>query len=53
MCPVITEELQYIDFVAKGREMAELLKNTLGCQLVVALTHMRSPDDRVLASQVP
>lgn len=35
------------DVKEKGREMSSLLKN-LGCQLVIALTHMATSSDRIL-----
>lgn len=53
MCPIVTEKLDYIDYVEKGREMANFLKTQMDCKLVIALTHMRLPDDKVLASSVP
>jgi len=49
MCPVVTEELLYIDYVTEGRDLARMLKSELGCELVIALTHMRCPEDRNLA----
>ena len=54
MCPAVTEELQYIDNVDKARELAQILKSEPhNCDLVVALTHMRCPEDRILATSVP
>ena len=54
MMTSITEKLEYTDFVVKGREMTAMLKSKPhNCDLVVALTHMRCPDDRVLAEGVP
>ena len=50
----VTEEFEYIDFVEKGREMTRMLKAAPhNCDLVIALTHMRCPDDRKLAENVP
>lgn len=46
-------QLEYFDYVEKGREFAQTLRSEQhGCDLVIALTHMRAPDDRILASQV-
>lgn len=45
------QDVVYIDFVAKGRELCEqLLEN--GCDMIIALTHMRAPNDEILASHV-
>ena len=50
----VKEELQYTDFVEKGRVMTAMLKSAPhNCDLIVALTHMRCPDDRILAKSVP
>lgn len=46
------QDVVYIDFVAKGRELCnQLLAN--GCDMIIALTHMRAPNDEILASHVP
>ena len=51
MCPEVTEELQYSEFVEKGREYARMLRAAPhNVDLVIALTHMRIPKDRILAS---
>ena len=50
----VTETVEYVDFVETGREMAAMLKAAPhNCELVVALTHMRVPEDRTLAEKVP
>ncbi|XP_061189980.1 mannosylglucosyl-3-phosphoglycerate phosphatase-like [Saccostrea echinata] len=46
------EDVTYIDFVSKGKELCKDLKQK-GVDLIVALTHMRWPNDRHLAEQVP
>ena len=34
--------------------MARMLRSDpYGCDLIIALTHMRAPEDRILASKVP
>uniref|UniRef100_A0A061QQ45 5'-nucleotidase n=1 Tax=Tetraselmis sp. GSL018 TaxID=582737 RepID=A0A061QQ45_9CHLO len=45
-------EVLYIDFVDEGRRIAkDLIAN--GAQVVIALTHMRVPNDMRLAAEVP
>ncbi|EGR29458.1 ser thr protein phosphatase family protein, putative [Ichthyophthirius multifiliis] len=44
--------LQYEDFVSCGKKMAHMLKKEQQCDIVVAITHMRMPNDRILAAQV-
>jgi 5'-nucleotidase len=46
------QDVIYLDFVAKGEELCELLLSK-GCDMVIALTHMRAPNDIILASKVP
>lgn len=42
-----------MDFVESGRTMAKYMKSELGCDIVIALTHMRVPNDIKLAEEVP
>ncbi|PNW85315.1 hypothetical protein CHLRE_03g180600v5 [Chlamydomonas reinhardtii] len=49
---VNTAEMQYQDFVAVGRKLAAELKAD-GAELLIALTHMREPNDRKLAAEAP
>jgi len=42
------EQLTYVDFVQTAKEMSKLFKSQ-GCNYIIALTHMRLPNDRVLA----
>ena len=45
-------EVTYTDYVVKGNELAEeLLKE--GCDVIIALTHMRTPNDLNLAQHCP
>ena len=46
----MTEELEYRDFVLTAKEMSKILKEE-GCDYIIALTHMRLPNDRVLAEK--
>ncbi|XP_033113355.1 uncharacterized protein LOC117113950 [Anneissia japonica] len=45
------ENLTYIDFVTKGKELAKELKEQ-GAEFIIALTHMRMPNDIRLAEEV-
>lgn len=46
------EDIEYRDFVETGRQLArELIKE--GAELVIALTHMRQPNDEHLLQSVP
>jgi len=42
----------YTDYVECGRMLARNLKQAKGCNVVIALTHMRTPNDRRLAHEV-
>lgn len=42
----------YTDYVDCGRVLARHLKHVKGCNVVIALTHMRTPNDERLAHQV-
>lgn len=44
-------EVSYLDFVEEGRRIAQDLK-AQGADVVVALTHMRVPNDKRLAEEV-
>lgn len=44
----IPEQLIYVDFIATAKEMSKSLKDQ-GCDYIIALTHMRIPNDRILA----
>lgn len=46
------DDLTYLDFVSEGKKLAKMLKDKEKCDYVVALTHMRSPNDCRLASNV-
>lgn len=46
------KEVTYIDFVKAGNKLAEELRNE-GCEIVIALTHMRTPNDKNLAQNCP
>ena len=51
--PSIEEsDIRYVDFCETGRQLAAELAAD-GAELLVALTHMRTPNDLVLAAQVP
>jgi 5'-nucleotidase len=44
--------VDYLDFIAVARDLAAELRGRGGAQLVVALTHMREPNDIRLAAEV-
>ncbi|XP_054165032.1 trifunctional nucleotide phosphoesterase protein YfkN-like [Oppia nitens] len=46
------EDVTYIDFVTEGRKLAKLLKEKENVDFVIALTHMRFPNDCRLAENV-
>jgi len=45
------EDVTYVDFVTEGRRLARELKEQ-GAELLIALTHMRVPNDIKLAEEV-
>ncbi|XP_055839980.1 snake venom 5'-nucleotidase isoform X1 [Episyrphus balteatus] len=46
------KEVTFIDYVEAGNKLAEELRNE-GCEIVIALTHMRTPNDINLAKHCP
>lgn len=47
------EDVEYIDFVECSRDLVKELKENQGCEFIIALTHMRVPNDlRLLESDV-
>ncbi|XP_037284244.1 snake venom 5'-nucleotidase [Rhipicephalus microplus] len=46
------EDVEYKDFVTEGRRLARFLKQKKGVDYVIALTHMRTPNDCHLAANV-
>lgn len=46
------DELEYTDFAVVGEQLASQLKRDHGCDAVIAVTHMRLPNDR-LAARIP
>jgi 5'-nucleotidase len=47
------EDVIYIDFVQEARRLCKVLREEEEVDLVVALTHMRVPNDMVLGAEVP
>lgn len=47
------DDIIYEDFVECGTRLAHQLREDYSCDLVIALTHMRIPNDRRLAALVP
>lgn len=46
------EDVTYLDFVSEGKKLAKMLKEKEKVDYVIALTHMRCPNDCRLASNV-
>jgi 5'-nucleotidase len=46
------KDIIYLDFVEEGRRLAQEL-HASGVDLVIAMTHMRGPNDEILAAEVP
>ncbi|XP_022646777.1 uncharacterized protein LOC111270694 isoform X2 [Varroa jacobsoni] len=53
LATIDAEQVEFRDFVTEGRRLARLLKGpNHGCRYVIALTHMRFPNDCRLAENV-
>ena len=48
-----SDDVMYLDFVSEGQRLCQLLRDEYEVDIVVALTHMRAPNDLRLGSQVP
>ena len=48
----MTEKFVYADYIHTAKEMSTWLRTKQNCDLVIALTHMRVPNDRLLAESV-
>jgi 5'-nucleotidase len=46
------DEVLYVDFVEEARLLCKELKRE-GCDVIIALTHMRVPNDKMLGAAVP
>ncbi|CAB3377336.1 Hypothetical predicted protein [Cloeon dipterum] len=51
LASINTDEVTFIDFVEAGTKLAQQLKQE-GCEYVIALTHMRTPNDILLMEGV-
>lgn len=45
-------EVTFIDFIKVGQDLAKSLLDE-GCDIIIALTHMRTPNDIELANKCP
>ncbi|KAL4509211.1 hypothetical protein ABPG72_018142 [Tetrahymena utriculariae] len=45
--------VRYEDFVKCAKQLIEVLKKEHDCEMIIALTHMRVPNDKLLAKEVP
>ncbi len=46
------DDVEFIEFIEKGKELGKFLRETENCDLVIALTHMRVPNMLKLAQNV-
>ena len=46
---LITEKFIYRDYIETAKEMSAWLREKKHCDVIIALTHMRVPNDRILA----
>lgn len=53
LATVSTDHIRYESFVDVGRKLARLLRTEQKVDFVIALTHMRVPNDELLAKSVP
>ena len=52
--PLIEDkDVIYLDYIEEARRLCKVLREDEGAHLVVALTHMRVPNDLHLGAQVP
>ena len=47
------EDVEYVDFVQAGTTLSTMLREVEHCDVVIALTHMRTSNDERLAMRVP
>ncbi|XP_028410070.1 uncharacterized protein LOC114532703 [Dendronephthya gigantea] len=52
LATISIDEVDYVDFVTEGRRLCSELRQE-GCDFIIALTHMREPNDIKLAENVP
>lgn len=49
----VNEKFVFQDFIETARELSTFLRQEQNCDIIIALTHMRVPNDRILAENVP
>lgn len=49
---MITDKFTYRDYITTARELSAFLRKEQKCDFIIALTHMRVPNDRLLAENV-
>ncbi|XP_059471868.1 snake venom 5'-nucleotidase isoform X2 [Neocloeon triangulifer] len=52
LASINTDEVTFINYIEAGKKLAQQLKEE-GCEYVIALTHMRTPNDVLLIEGVP
>ena len=50
---MVTEKIEYIDYIETAKRFERHLRIEEKCDLIVALTHMRIPNERKLTQTVP
>ena len=53
LATINSDDINYESYVSIGRKIANELRQVNGCDLVIALTHMRWNNDIILAKKVP
>ena len=43
----------YVDFIETAKRLCKYFKEVENCDVIIALTHMRTPNDVILANEVP
>lgn len=51
--PSLPPTVEYRDFVKTAKTLAQTLKNDHDCTFIIALTHMRIPNDEILSKECP
>ncbi|CAH1780293.1 unnamed protein product [Owenia fusiformis] len=51
LATVDEQDVTFLDFVEEGQRLSQELRNE-GCDFIIALTHMRWPNDRIVAEDI-
>lgn len=50
---LVTETIVYKDYIESAKYYSDYLRNEHNCDLVIALTHLRIPNEIILGQLVP